>query len=106
MSAAAVVAIVFVVIFIIGITVGYIVVIALSAIRADRKAVREATGESRVAGRPKFPGILNDPAALDEPDDEETGRNSGVSGIPGHWDSVPSDDRPRWPGDADSGYQA
>jgi hypothetical protein len=86
-SAAAVVAVVFVIIFIIGVTVGYIVVIALSALRADRKAVQ---------GGPKV---------LDEPDDDETDRNSGGSGIPGHWDSVTSDDRPRWPGDTDSGYR-
>lgn len=105
MSADAVVAIIFVVIFIIGVTVGYIVVIALSAVRADRKAVQGPPGEPGSTRRPRFPGILNDPAVLDEPDDENPERNSGASGIPGHWDSVTSDDRPRWPGDADSGYQ-
>jgi hypothetical protein len=87
MSAVAVVAIVFVIIFIIGVTVGYIVVIALSALRADRKAVQGG------------------PAVLDEPEDEDTDRNSGASGIPGHWDSVTSEDRPRWPGDTDGGYR-
>jgi hypothetical protein len=103
MSAAAVVAIVFVIIFIIGITVGYIVVIALSALRADRKAVQGEPGSTR---RPRFPGILNDPAVREESDDEDTDRNPGASGIPGHWDSVTSDDRPRWPGDTDSGYRS
>jgi len=78
MSPGAVVAIVFVVIFIIGVGVGVIAVIALSALRAERND--ELTS--------------SDPADL--------GR--GATGVPGHWDGMISDDRSPWPGDASNGF--
>jgi len=78
MSPGAVVAIVFVVIFIIGVGVGVIAVIALSALRAERNTSSKA----------------RDPAEL----------SRGATGVPGHWDGMNSDDRPRWPGDTSNGF--
>jgi hypothetical protein len=79
MSPGAVVAIIFVVIFIIGIGVGVIAVIALSALRAERND--ELT--------------TGDPAEL----------SRGATGVPGHWDGMNSDDdRSRWPGEASNGF--
>jgi hypothetical protein len=77
MSPGAVVAIVFVVIFIIGVGVGVIAVIALSALRAERNTNSTA----------------RDPAEL----------SRGATGVPGHWDGMISDDRSPWPGDASNG---
>lgn len=94
MSAGAIVAIVFVVIFVIGVIVGIVVVVALSAVRR----------EQRLQGRPARewhnPARINDPSALDEPEDEIT----GATGVPGHWDGVRGGERPRWPGDTDNEY--
>ena len=84
MDALAVVAIVFAVMFIIGILVGIITVIALSAVRRDR---RDALTE--LARQDEF-------ADIDDPES-----NYGASGVPGHWDGVIPDDAPHWPGTLD-----
>jgi hypothetical protein len=73
MNPAAVVAIVFALMFFIGITVGFVIVIAMSVIRGPRPP-RGASDE-------------------DEDDDNQP----AVSGIPGRWDAGPS-----WPGDSDA----
>ena len=82
MNPAAVVAIVFALMFLIGITVGFIIVIAMSALRGPRPGVRLPRG-----------------GADRTTDDEETDDDDqpAVSGIPGRWDAGPS-----WPGDSDS----
>lgn len=82
MSAEVVVAVVFVIIFVIGVTVGFISVIALSSVRADKRT------ELRKPRGPRGPVELEDPG-----EDEVT----GVSGTPGHWDGATSEDGPRWP---------
>jgi hypothetical protein len=111
MSADAIVAIVFAVMFIGGIAVGFITVIAISAVRADQRA--ELAGPDGV-------------------DCMGEGSEQGhcVFGIPGHWDGandgvnhaanngmsngandptnngVSGDDRPLWPGDSSTGQAA
>ena len=75
MNPAAVVAIVFALMFFIGITVGFVIVIAMSVIRGPRRGPRPPRGAS------------------DEDDDNQP----AVSGIPGRWDAGPS-----WPGDSDA----
>jgi hypothetical protein len=79
-SGGAVVAIVVALFFVIGVTVGVIAVIALSAVRREREHL-----------------------VRDETDNETAASILGASGIPGHWDGAPSDDRPPRPGDADNG---
>jgi hypothetical protein len=89
MSTATVVAIVFVAMFIIGIVVGIIVVIALSAVRRDRRYA--LTERARQDG-------------LEDYDAPEY--TYGASGVPGHWDGINPDAIPYWPGaldDASSG---
>lgn len=90
MSPGTVVALIFLVIFIIGVAVGVIAVIALSALRTDRRqaALRD----------------LRDPGELPDLDEDDI---TGPSGVPGHWDDVTSGDRPHWPrrdNDAGSGF--
>lgn len=71
MSGDEVVAIVWLIVFAIGVVVGVIVIIALSALRDDRKNRSEP----------------------EDPDDMWPERDHAISGIPGHWD----DTRPYWP---------
>ncbi|HZR53326.1 MAG TPA: hypothetical protein VFB06_27915 [Streptosporangiaceae bacterium] len=76
--------------FAVGVIVGIIAVIALSAIRRDRAL--SARG--------------SDPSVLREAD--EAGYHTGASGVAGHWDGITTDgpastDRSRWPGDTDGG---
>ncbi len=80
MSPGTVVALIFLVIFIIGVAVGVISVIALSALREDRRraVLRDVRGQAELPGS----------------DDDDI---TGPSGVPGHWDDVISGDRPRWP---------
>ncbi|HEX6525038.1 MAG TPA: hypothetical protein VF070_34295 [Streptosporangiaceae bacterium] len=80
MSPGTVVALIFLVIFIIGVAVGVIAVIALSALRADRRRA-----------------MLMDMSGPEEPSDFDEDDITGPSGVPGHWDDVVSGDRPRWP---------
>jgi hypothetical protein len=87
MSPGDIVALILVLFFVIGVIVGCIAVVALSAIRRDRA---RASWKSEEA---------------DEPDDYRT----GAAGVAGHWDGIASDggtssDRPRWPGDAEGGH--
>jgi hypothetical protein len=81
MSAYVIVAIVFAVMFIGGIVVGFITVIAISAVRADHRA------------------------ELASPDGAAEGacaeQDHCVFGIPGRWD-----DRPLWPGDSSTDQAA
>jgi hypothetical protein len=91
MSPGDIVALIIVLFFVIGVIVGCIAVVALSAIRRDRAL---ASGKSD-------PSVLQDG---DDPDDYRT----GAAGVAGHWDGITSDgttpnDRPRWPGDTDTG---
>lgn len=89
MSPGDIVALVIVLFFVIGIIVGFIAVIALSAIRRDRELSDRNSRRS-------------DPAVLREADDETDDYRTGASGVAGHWDgTTPSDERPRWPGDTD-----
>jgi hypothetical protein len=74
MTGGMVVAIIWVIVFIIGVAVGVITIVALSALRKDKKDP---------------PGPRPGP---DDPDDEWLERDHGVSGIAGHWDIGP-----RWP---------
>lgn len=77
MSPGTVVALIFLVIFIIGVAVGVISVIALSALRSDRRRA-----------------VRSGPEELPDFDEDDI---TGPSGVPGHWDDVISGDRPRWP---------
>jgi hypothetical protein len=83
MNAEAVVAIVFVVMFFVGIVVGIIVVIALSAVRRDQRDQRDTLAE--LARQDKFADI------------DDTECNCGASGIPGRWEGVIPDGGPHWP---------
>ncbi len=65
--------------FVMGITVGIIAVLAMAALRADRR------------GHPGSP-LEYGPGGLDEPPPD-----------PG-WDDAGSDDHPRWPGDTDNDF--
>jgi hypothetical protein len=77
MSGGAVVAVIWLLVFIIGVVVGVIAVIALSVTRKDRKD-RKDRG--------------------DRDDDLWPERDHGASGIPGHWDGgMLAEDRPQWP---------
>lgn len=72
--------------FAIGVIVGIIAVIALSAIRRDRALSTRGS----------------DPSVLQEAD--EAGYTTGASGVAGHWDGITTDgprseDWPHWPGD-------
>jgi hypothetical protein len=78
MSGNAVVAGIWVLVFIVGVVVGVIAIIALSAVRKDRNDQQR-------------PGDPDDPF-----DDQWAERDHGGSGIAGHWD-----DRPHWPGPQD-----
>jgi hypothetical protein len=74
MSGGAVVAVIWLLVFIIGVVVGVIAVIALSVTRKDRKDRK------------------------DRDDDLWPERDHGASGIPGHWDGgMLAEDRPQWP---------
>jgi hypothetical protein len=66
--------------FIIGITVGIVAVVAVANLRSDRRG------------------------GLDSPPADEPGGPGQQPPDPGYLDAE-SDDRPRWPGDADSGYE-
>jgi hypothetical protein len=82
MNPAAVVAIVFALMFLIGITVGFIIVIAMSVIRGPRPGAK-----------PPRSGANRTTDDEDADDDDQP----AVSGIPGRWDAGPS-----WPGDSDT----
>ena len=87
MSPGDIVALIIVLFFVIGVLVGCITVVALSAIRRDRGL---PSGKSD-------PSVRQD---ADDPDDYRT----GAAGVAGHWDGITSDgttsnDRPHWPGD-------
>ena len=69
--------------FIIGITVGIIAVVALSALRADRRAA--------MPPRPSA-GVRASDARR-------------AAGGPG-WDNAGRDDHPRWPGDDDNDFSS
>jgi hypothetical protein len=77
MSGGAVVAIVVVLFFAIGVTVGVIAMIALSTVRRER--------------------------GLGEPGDETAGIATGASGIPGHWEGGLADEPASWPGGTGGG---
>lgn len=95
MSPGDIVALVIVLFFVIGIIVGFIAVIALSAIRRDRVLTR----------RRLDPSILDEADEADETDDETDDYRTGASGVAGHWDGIkPSNDRPHWPGDTEGGF--
>jgi hypothetical protein len=84
MSADVIVAIVFAVMFIGGIVVGFITVIAISAVRADQRAT--LTGQDhRVYGIPGHWDAMTD------------GNNHGAD------DDLNEDDRARWPSDSGTG---
>jgi hypothetical protein len=93
MSPGTVVALIFLVIFIIGVAVGVVAVIALSALRADRRY--PLSGQRLTALRD-----MREPDELSDLDEDDI---TGPSGVPGHWDDVSSADRPRWPRRDDSG---
>jgi hypothetical protein len=69
--------------FVIGITVGIIVVFAMSALRADRRHRVKVRYGPRLEYRRRLPG------------DQPPG--------PG-WDDAAPDDQPSWPGDADNDF--
>lgn len=77
-----------VVFFAVGITFGVITTLAVSAVRADRRA------------RPEY-GLRFEPG--------DTARHEdGLRGEPfagRRWDRAARDDRPRWPGDAGTGFR-
>jgi hypothetical protein len=75
MDPAEVVAIVFALMFLIGIVVGVIIVIAMSVLRGPRP-----------------------PQGGASEDDDDDDNQPAVFGIPGRWDAGPS-----WPGDNDAG---
>jgi hypothetical protein len=72
MRAEAIVAVIWLLVFVIGVVVGVIAIIALSTIRKDG----------------------NDRHGPDPEDDRWPERDHGVSGIPGRWEGG---ERPRWP---------
>ena len=88
MSAELIAAVLFIIIFGIGVTVGFISVIALSSVRADKRPEQRGPRRPREIRETREPGELADPG-----DDEVT----GASGTPGHWDGTITDDGPRWP---------
>jgi hypothetical protein len=92
MSPGDIVALIVVLFFVIGVIVGGITVVALSAVRRDRMLV---------SNKP-------DPSVLQEADDGPDDYRTGAAGVAGHWDGITSDgtaasDRPHWPGDTDGG---
>jgi hypothetical protein len=77
-----------VIFFAVGITFGVITTLALSAVRADRRA------------RPDD-GLQVEPQ--DEAEHEDGPRSQPVAGS--GWDEDARDDRPRWPGGADTAFR-
>lgn len=77
-----------VIFFAVGITFGVITTLAVSAVRADRRA------------RPDY-GLRFEPQ-------DEAGHEDGPGGKPtagSGWDEDARDDRPRWPGGADTAFR-
>ncbi len=93
MSGGAVVAIVVMLFFVIGITVGFITVVALSALR------REQRGQRRLIS-PRY-----GPDVLDEPGNDIDDQDPGVSGVPGHWDVSAKDNNTPTEGPATANNQ-
>jgi hypothetical protein len=77
-----------VIFFAVGITFGVITTLAVSAVRADRRA------------RPDY-GFQVEPQ--DEAEHEDGPRGQPVAGS--GWDEDARDDRPRWPGAADTAFR-
>jgi hypothetical protein len=77
-----------VIFFAVGITFGVITTLVVSAVRADRR------------GRPDY-GFRFEPQ--DEAEHEDGPRSKSAAGS--GWDAAARDDRPRWPGDADTGFR-
>jgi hypothetical protein len=106
MSADAIVAIVFAIMFIGGIVVGFITVIAISAVRADQRAeLMDRDGTREGASAEQDHCVFGLPGRWD-------GANYGASnGIRNPADNpanngVSGDDRPRWPDDSSTGQAA
>jgi hypothetical protein len=110
-SPAVIVAVIVGLFFVIGVTVGIIAVVALSAVRRERGELGGGQGPDPLGGPlvdpndPNDPNELNDSIDPENPDDA-AGYGTGASGVAGHWDGVISDggtaERPRWPGDQDA----
>jgi hypothetical protein len=77
-----------VIFFAVGITFGVITTLAVSAVRAGRRARRDY-------------GLRFEPG--DEAEHEDGLRGEPAAGR--GWDRVARDDRPRWPGDPDTGFR-
>lgn len=101
MSGTAVVAIVVTLFFVIGITVGVITVVALSAFRKERAGSRQPASARFRGNAPTGPAGLG---ASEEDDIDD--QDATVSGVPGHWDGAVKDrtpdNRPWWTDDSDS----
>jgi|GEM_PF-4341466 len=82
MTAGVTVAVIWLIVFIIGVLTGVIAIIALSAKRKNEQN-RRGSAES--------------------PEDRWPGRDYGASGIPGHWGGgTRAEDRPHWPDEPDN----